>query len=84
MATNELKAAIEKVRYVRDSHFAPDADLTTGDLATVIQLAEIGRLAVEARRQSVAPSVILQEWKDSVDASNVAIDAFLAARKGGK
>lgn len=68
--TSDLKAAIERVR---------DDVPTQQDFTTVLALAEIGRLAVEAR----AINDFYVRVK-RVDERNAAADAFLAARKGGE
>lgn len=73
--TTDMKTAIERVRhaeFVADSH-----ELSTA-LATVLDLAEIGRLAVEWRAAS--SDTVLQAQIDLMDAA----DAFPARREGGK
>lgn len=73
MNTNELKAAIERMR---------DRNCELGDDETVFALAEIGRLAVEAsdiafKKLSNKSGRVAAKY-----ARNAAIDAFLAAREG--
>lgn len=73
--TTDMKAAIERVRGSVSGVYPCSASPV--DTATVLALAEIGRLAVEERRRVVA------EFSTGTSEANAAADAFLARREGG-
>ena len=80
--TDDLKAAIEHVQF-RDT----GAYLRRGydtDLATVLALAEIGRLAVECRHATKSENNGRLNMYLSEDKRDDAADAFLARQKGDK
>lgn len=80
MDTNELKAAIERVRERIHSRGLSCDD----QMNDVLTLAEIGRLAVEQSRIGQTPGASRRDYYNAEDAVETAADAFLAARKGGK
>lgn len=71
--TTDMKAAIERVREGR---------YDMSDMPTVLALAEIGRLAVEARQLWSLPVDIptTTKWLEASGLRDHAADAFLAGR----
>lgn len=85
MTNDEMKAAIEAVRFY-NFHF--DGVGRSEEFATVLALAEIGRLALEVRLAIKAhderPTDARQEAvADAILARKYAADAFLAKHGGG-
>ena len=81
--TTDMKAAIEKVRKCVSDDFTANDFITEADLATVLALAEIGRLAVECRLYDDSGRVCAK----GIEAEERLFEtttAFLARREGGK
>lgn len=74
---DDLKAAIEAVGFHK-FHF--DGVGRGEEFATVLALAEIGRLAVECKYLCVHGTEF--KWQAALAERSAAIDAFLASRKG--
>ena len=75
--TDDLKAAIEAVGFHK-FHF--DGVGRGEEFATVLALAEIGRLAVEARQRALRDRGGRMSVYATEDYRDEAIDAFLAGR----
>lgn len=73
MNTNELKEILDRAR---TGVCVPEED------ATILALAEIGRLAVECRLDIVRMGATATHAYVSEEERDDAIDAFLAAREG--
>jgi hypothetical protein len=80
--TTDMKAAIEKVRGSVSGVYPCSASPV--DAATVLALAEIGRLAVEARIVELEENSGRQNEYWIEDRRDAAADAFIARQKGDK
>lgn len=80
MTTDEMKAAIERVRKAPQTCACDVFDT----LPTVLALAEIGRLAAEERDLLSSTRFTPAGAIEAEEQAARAIDAFLAARKGGE